>query len=79
MLTIMAAGSEFWNLSEVKSKKDKIIEFVSSNSYSLVKFLYTLSLRDKLFTSEFLFSVINLLFSAILSKYYHLLHQFFQT
>ena len=75
----MAAGSEFWNLSEVKSKKDKIIEFVSSKSYSLVKFLYTLSLRDKPFTSEFLFSVINLLFSAILSKYYHLLHQLFQT
>ena len=60
MLPIMAAGSEFCNLCEIKSRRDKLVELVSSKSDSLVKFLYASSLRDKLFTSEFIFLAINL-------------------
>ena len=36
----MVAGSEFWNLDEIKSTRDKIVELVPTKSDSLVTFLY---------------------------------------
>ena len=41
MFPIMPAGSEFWNLDEIKSIRDKIVELVPTKSDSLVTFLYT--------------------------------------
>ena len=40
MFPIMPAGSEFWNLDEIKSIRDKIVELVPTKSDSLVTFLY---------------------------------------
>lgn len=41
MFPIMVAGSEFWNLDEIKSTRDKIVELVPTKSDSLVTFFYT--------------------------------------